>query len=47
VKGDSISVHTLIRCGVRVMTELVEFSDTDTVSSEEEVAALVRKKLGR
>jgi hypothetical protein len=47
VKGDSITVHTLIRCGVRVLTELLEFSETDTVSSEEELAALVRKKLGR
>ena len=46
VKGESITVHTLIRSGVRVITELLEFTDSDTVSSEEELDALIRKKLG-
>lgn len=46
VKGDSITAHTLIRCGVRVMTGLLEFTDADVVSSEEELDALVRRKLG-
>jgi hypothetical protein len=46
-KGESITVHTLIRSGVRVLTELLEFTDDDVVSSEEELNALVRKKLGR
>ena len=47
VKGESITVHTLIRSGVRVMTELLQFTDTDVVSSEEELTALVKRKLGR
>ena len=46
VKGESITVHTLIRSGVRVVTELLEFTDADVISSEEELDALVRKKLG-
>lgn len=46
VKGESITVHTLIRSGVRVMTELLQFTDADAVSSEEELDALVRRKLG-
>lgn len=46
VKGESITAHTLIRSGVRVITELLEFSDADVVSSEEELDALIRKKLG-
>lgn len=46
VKGESITVHTLIRSGVRVMTELLEFTDTDVISSEEELYALVKRKLG-
>ena len=45
VKGDSITVHTLIRSGVRVMTELLEFTDTDVVNSEEELYALIKRKL--
>ena len=46
VKGESITVHTLIRSGVRVMTELLQFGDGDVVSSEEELFALVKRKLG-
>ena len=46
VKGESITVHTLIRSGVRVMTELLQFTDGDVVSSEEELYALVKRKLG-
>ncbi len=46
VKGERITVHTLIRSGVRVITELLEFTDADVVSSEEELDALVRRKLG-
>ncbi len=45
VKGDAISSNTLIRCGVRVVTKLIQFSDTDVVSSEEELYALIKKKL--
>lgn len=46
VKGESITVHTLIRSGVRVMTEMLQFGDGDVVSSEEELFALVKRKLG-
>lgn len=46
VKGESITVHTLIRSGVRVMTEMLQFNDGDVVSSEEELYALVKRKLG-
>jgi hypothetical protein len=46
VKGDSITVHTLIRSGVRVMTELLEFTEADVINSEEELLALIKRKLG-
>ena len=46
VKGESITVHTLIRSGVRVMTELLQFTDGDVINSEEELYALVKRKLG-
>lgn len=45
VKGDPITMHTLLRCGVRVVTELLEFSTSDVISSEEELQALIAKKL--
>lgn len=45
VKGDPITTHTLMRCGVRVVTELLEFSKADVISSEEELYALIKKKL--
>ena len=45
VKGDPITAHSLLRCGVRVITELIEFSESDMISSEDELYALVKKKL--
>lgn len=45
VKGDPLTSNTLIRCGIRVITELVEFGESDVVSSEEELYALIRRKL--
>ncbi len=45
VKGDPITSHTLLRCGVRVVTDLLQFSDADVISSEEELMALVERKL--
>jgi hypothetical protein len=47
VKGDPLTSNTLIRCGIRVITEMIEFLESDLVSSEEELYALVKRKLGR
>lgn len=45
VKGDPITSHTLLRCGVRVVTDMLQFSDADSISTEEELMALVERKL--
>jgi hypothetical protein len=45
VKGDPLTSNTLIRCGIKVVTELIDFAETDVVSSEEELFALIKKKL--
>lgn len=45
VKGEPITSHTLLRCGVRVVTDFLQFSDADSVSTEEELMALIRRRL--
>lgn len=45
VKGEPITSHTLLRCGVRVVTDLLQFSDADSISTEEELMALIRRRL--
>jgi hypothetical protein len=42
VEGESITVHTLIRSGVRVMTDDRQSTDRDVVSSEGELYVLVK-----
>jgi hypothetical protein len=45
VKGDPLTGNTLIRCGIKVVTELIDFAETDVVSSEDELFALIKLKL--